>query len=167
MTIRHASTITRQHSCWLCSEHCPATRPILSDSPYDTPRPLQASGHRELSSRQLAERALAAIDDPAGEGARSFIRVHRDTALALADRIDAMRGTGARLHPLAGVPISLKDLFDEAGVTTLAASRVRIGGAPDIHHFLLSCTPNRFFLTRPPASLGDAARHGLPALPPR
>lgn len=82
---------------------------------------------RELSSRQLVEQALAAIDDPVGEGARSFIRVHRDTALAQADRVDAMRGTGARLHPLAGIPISIKDLFDEAGVTTLGASMVRVG----------------------------------------
>lgn len=82
---------------------------------------------RELSSRQVVEQALAAIDDPAGEGARTFIRVHRDTALAEADRVDAMRATGARLHPLAGIPISIKDLFDEAGVTTLGASRVRIG----------------------------------------
>ncbi|MCP5474955.1 MAG: amidase [Rhodanobacteraceae bacterium] len=80
-----------------------------------------------LSSRELVEQALAAIDDPAGEGGRTFIRVHRDSALATADRVDAMRRAGAALPPLAGIPISIKDLFDEAGVTTLGGSRVRIG----------------------------------------
>ena len=87
----------------------------------------QRLANHELSSRELVEQALAAIDDPAGEGARTFIRVNRDTALANADRVDAMRRTGASLHPLAGIPISIKDLFDEAGVTTLGGSRVRIG----------------------------------------
>jgi aspartyl-tRNA(Asn)/glutamyl-tRNA(Gln) amidotransferase subunit A len=82
---------------------------------------------REFTSRELVEQALAAIDDPAGEGARTFIRVHRDSALAEADRVDAMRRAGAELHPLAGIPISIKDLFDEAGVTTLGGSRVRVG----------------------------------------
>lgn len=55
----------------------------------------QRLASRALSSRELVEQALAAIDDPAGEGARTFIRVHRDTALADAERIDAMRRTGA------------------------------------------------------------------------
>ncbi|MGE4070799.1 MAG: amidase [Lysobacterales bacterium] len=81
----------------------------------------------ELSSRELVEQALAAIDDPAGEGAPTFLRVHRDSALAEADRVDALRRAGAELHALAGIPISIKDLFDEAGVTTLGGSRVRVG----------------------------------------
>lgn len=87
----------------------------------------QRLARHELSSRELVEQALAAIDDPAGEGARTFIRVNRDTALADADRVDTLRRSGASLHPLAGIPISIKDLFDEAGVTTLGGSRVRIG----------------------------------------
>lgn len=87
----------------------------------------QRLANHEISSRELVEQALAAIDDPAGEGARTFIRVNRDTALADADRVDALRRTGTSLHPLAGIPISIKDLFDEAGVTTLGGSRVRIG----------------------------------------
>jgi aspartyl-tRNA(Asn)/glutamyl-tRNA(Gln) amidotransferase subunit A len=83
--------------------------------------------NHQVTSRELVEQALAAINDPAGEGARTFIRVHRDTALADAGRVDAMRRAGVSLHPLAGIPISIKDLFDEAGVTTLGGSRVRIG----------------------------------------
>ena len=71
------------------------------------------------------ERALAAIAEPSGEGARTFIRVHRESALATAARIEDDVRRGARL-PLAGVPVSIKDNFDEAGVTTLAGSKVLV-----------------------------------------
>jgi len=87
----------------------------------------QRLAKHEVSSRQLVEQALGAVDDPEGEGACTFIRVHRDRALADADRIDALRRAGGPLHRLAGIPISIKDLLDEAGVTTLGGSRVRIG----------------------------------------
>jgi aspartyl-tRNA(Asn)/glutamyl-tRNA(Gln) amidotransferase subunit A len=82
------------------------------------------------SARQLVEQALAAAKDPQGEGARTFLLIHEKEALAAADRVDAQRRSGARLPPLAGVPISIKDLFDEAGVTTLGGSKVLIGAAP-------------------------------------
>jgi aspartyl-tRNA(Asn)/glutamyl-tRNA(Gln) amidotransferase subunit A len=83
-----------------------------------------------LTSRQLVERALRAIDDPQGEGARAFLVVHRQAALAAADRVDARRRAGDRLHALAGIPLSLKDLFDEAGVVTRGGSTVLSGAAP-------------------------------------
>jgi aspartyl-tRNA(Asn)/glutamyl-tRNA(Gln) amidotransferase subunit A len=79
---------------------------------------------RKLTSRQLVEQALAAIEDPKGEGARAFIHVHRIAALAAADRIDTERKRGATMPPLAGIPISIKDNFDEAGIVTLAGSTV-------------------------------------------
>ena len=81
---------------------------------------------RKVTSRELVERSLAAIEDPNGEGARAFISVHRSAALATADRIDGERQKGARLPVLAGVPISIKDNFDEAGVVTLAGSKVLV-----------------------------------------
>lgn len=90
----------------------------------------RALAERKITSRQLVEQALAAIKDPAGEGARTFIRVHEKEALAEADRIDAARREGARLPALAGIPISIKDLFDESGVVTLAGSTVLIGSPP-------------------------------------
>ena len=83
-----------------------------------------------LTSRQLVEQGLAAIRDPQGEGARTFLLVHEREALMAADRIDAQRRGGAPLGPLAGIPISLKDLFDEAGVVTLGASKVLVGSSP-------------------------------------
>jgi aspartyl-tRNA(Asn)/glutamyl-tRNA(Gln) amidotransferase subunit A len=56
-----------------------------------------------------------------------FLRVHQREALATADRIDAQRAGGAMLPELAGIPISIKDLFDEAGVTTTSGSTVLVG----------------------------------------
>ena len=88
---------------------------------------------RKITSRELVERSLAAIEDPKGEGARVFIRVDRIAALAAADRIDDERRKGARLSPLAGIPISIKDNIDEAGVVTLAGSKVLVGSPPAAH----------------------------------
>ena len=85
---------------------------------------------RKITSRQLVEQALVAIKDPAGEGSRTFLSVHESEALATADRVDARRRGGAKLPALAGIPISIKDLFDEAGVTTLGGSKVLVGTPP-------------------------------------
>lgn len=85
---------------------------------------------RKITSRQLVEQSLAAIENPDGEGARTFLVVHRSEALAAADRVDSLRRDGAKLPALAGIPISIKDLFDEAGVVTLGGSTVLVGTPP-------------------------------------
>ena len=85
---------------------------------------------QKITSRQLVEQSLAAIKDPQGEGARTFLLVHDSEALAAADRVDAQRRGGAKLPTLAGIPISIKDLFDEAGVVTLGGSKVLVGTPP-------------------------------------
>ena len=74
------------------------------------------------TSRALVEAALAAIEDPAGEGARAMIRVRGEAARAAADASDRLRAAGIVPSPLAGVPISVKDLFDLAGEVTTAGS---------------------------------------------
>jgi len=74
------------------------------------------------SSRTLIEAALARIADPAGEGARSFVKVYTDRARAAADAQDALRKAGYVASPLAGLPVSIKDLFDVAGDVTQAGS---------------------------------------------
>ena len=65
------------------------------------------------SSRELIEAALAQIADPAGEGARTFVKVYGDSARAVADAQDRLRKAGYIASPLAGLPVSLKDLFEE------------------------------------------------------
>jgi aspartyl-tRNA(Asn)/glutamyl-tRNA(Gln) amidotransferase subunit A len=76
------------------------------------------------SSRDLVERALARIADPGGEGARAFIKVHAERARADADACDRRRKEGVVPSPLAGLPVSVKDLFDLAGDVTAAGSKI-------------------------------------------
>jgi aspartyl-tRNA(Asn)/glutamyl-tRNA(Gln) amidotransferase subunit A len=76
------------------------------------------------TSRALVEASLSAIADEAGEGARCFLSVYDRLALAEAERVDAARARNLPLPPFAGIPISIKDLFDVAGEVTRAASRV-------------------------------------------
>ena len=61
---------------------------------------------------------------------RAFLLVHEQASRAAADQVDAQRRAGAQLPALAGIPLSLKDLFDEAGVTTLGGSKVLVGTPP-------------------------------------
>jgi aspartyl-tRNA(Asn)/glutamyl-tRNA(Gln) amidotransferase subunit A len=75
------------------------------------------------TSRQLVEQALARIADSAGEGARTFTRVYSESARAAADAHDRLRAAGYVASPLAGLPVSIKDLFDVAGERTLAGSK--------------------------------------------
>jgi len=81
------------------------------------------------TSRSLVEECLARIDDPAGEGKRVFLKVHREQALLAADYVDARRRQGVPLPRFAGIPFSAKDLFDIAGDVTTAGS-VALRDAP-------------------------------------
>jgi aspartyl-tRNA(Asn)/glutamyl-tRNA(Gln) amidotransferase subunit A len=84
----------------------------------------------ETTSTALVEQYLAAIDDAEGEGSRAFIEVYRDGARRAAAAADKDRARGAALGPLAGIPISVKDLFDLAGEVTRAGSTVLANAAP-------------------------------------
>jgi aspartyl-tRNA(Asn)/glutamyl-tRNA(Gln) amidotransferase subunit A len=81
-----------------------------------------ASGR--TTSRALVETALDRIADPAGEGARTFVRTYPTQARASADAIDALRRANRAPSPFAGIPVSLKDLLDVAGEPTPAGSVV-------------------------------------------
>lgn len=83
-----------------------------------------------VRSRELVETALAAIAAPEGEGARTFLRVFAEEARKAADSIDARFAAGGFLPPLAGIPISIKDLFDVAGLPTTAGSVVLADAPP-------------------------------------
>jgi aspartyl-tRNA(Asn)/glutamyl-tRNA(Gln) amidotransferase subunit A len=76
------------------------------------------------TSRKLTEAALARIADARGEGGRAFIKVHAQSALLAADASDRLRREGVVPSPLAGLPVSIKDLFDIAGDVTTAGSTI-------------------------------------------
>jgi aspartyl-tRNA(Asn)/glutamyl-tRNA(Gln) amidotransferase subunit A len=78
----------------------------------------------EVSSRELCDEALARIEDPAGEGGRAFTQTDPAGARAAADAADVQRRAGYVASPLAGIPVSIKDLFDVAGRRTRAGSIV-------------------------------------------
>ncbi|MCL8486329.1 MULTISPECIES: amidase [Bradyrhizobium] len=82
------------------------------------------------TSRKLVEACLTRIADPAGEGQRAFIHVDKEAALSAADGMDALRKAGAAPSPYAGIPVSIKDLFDIKGQVTRAGSRALEDSAP-------------------------------------
>ena len=67
------------------------------------------------------------LDTIAGLNPRlnAFITVTGAAALAAARAADVLRASGAPVTALHGIPISLKDLIDDAGVRTTAGSQVR------------------------------------------
>jgi aspartyl-tRNA(Asn)/glutamyl-tRNA(Gln) amidotransferase subunit A len=83
----------------------------------------------KTTSRALAEAALARAKDRTGEGPRAFTRLYAESAVAAAEAADRLAKAGGTPAPLAGIPISIKDLFDVAGETTLAGS-VALKSAP-------------------------------------
>ncbi len=97
-------------------------------------RPNQAASRKTLASlatalaagkttsRALTEEALGRIEDRNGEGSRTFVRVFREAALAAAEASDTLRKAGMVPSPLAGIPVSVKDLTDVAGYVTQAGS---------------------------------------------
>jgi aspartyl-tRNA(Asn)/glutamyl-tRNA(Gln) amidotransferase subunit A len=84
----------------------------------------QSLADGQTTSRALVEAALERIADPAGEGARTFIKVHAEQARAAADAVDQARRVGLAVGRYAGIPIALKDLFDISGQPTPAGSKV-------------------------------------------
>lgn len=84
----------------------------------------------ETTSRALVERCLELALDPAGEGVRAFTRIDAEQARRTADAIDRLRKAGTQPGRYAGIPVAVKDLFDIAGQTTTAGSRVLSDRAP-------------------------------------
>jgi aspartyl-tRNA(Asn)/glutamyl-tRNA(Gln) amidotransferase subunit A len=76
------------------------------------------------TSEQLVEECLTRIEDPDGEGAPSYIEVDTEGAREAARATDALRRAGAEPSAYAGVPVSVKDLFDVRGQVTHAGSIV-------------------------------------------
>jgi len=90
----------------------------------------QALAAGRTTSEAIVEEALARATDPAGEGARTFIALDRVRILAQARASDALRKAGITPSPLAGLPVSVKDLFDVAGEVTAAGSAVLRNAPP-------------------------------------
>jgi aspartyl-tRNA(Asn)/glutamyl-tRNA(Gln) amidotransferase subunit A len=82
------------------------------------------------TSRALVDQALERAENPSGQGAIAFVQIDAARARAAADAHDALRRVGTVLSPLAGIPVSIKDLFDIEGQVTRAGSRALDGAPP-------------------------------------
>jgi aspartyl-tRNA(Asn)/glutamyl-tRNA(Gln) amidotransferase subunit A len=82
------------------------------------------------SARKLVDACLARIADSAGEGARAFIHVDAEAAIEAAEAMDRLREVKAAPSRYAGIPVSIKDLFDIKGQVTRAGSRALEDSAP-------------------------------------
>ncbi|MEA2818006.1 MAG: aspartyl-tRNA(Asn)/glutamyl-tRNA(Gln) amidotransferase subunit [Bradyrhizobium sp.] len=84
------------------------------------------------TARALVDACLARIADPQGEGARAFIHVDAEAAIEVAEAMDRLREVRAAPSPYAGIPISIKDLFDIKGQVTRAGSRALDDSPPAV-----------------------------------
>ena len=82
------------------------------------------------TSEKLTHACLENIAIPSGEGARAFIKVCTDSALATARASDVARAMGQLPSAIAGIPISIKDLFDVKGEVTCAGSKILADAPP-------------------------------------
>src|ERR1700710_439685 len=82
------------------------------------------------TARALVNECLAKIAEPDGEGARAFLHVDAEAAIEAAEAMDRLREVNAAPSPFAGIPISIKDLFDIKGQVPRAGSRALEDSAP-------------------------------------
>jgi AtzE family amidohydrolase len=90
------------------------------------------AGDVRSGRRSATETVTAALGRIASlDGALNcFTRMLSESALAQADAIDLRLREKKDPGPLAGVPFAVKNLFDIAGVTTLAGSKIQAGKPP-------------------------------------
>jgi AtzE family amidohydrolase len=84
---------------------------------------------KTVTAEAVTEAALARI--AARDSAlNSFTAVLAESALAQARQVDQTIAQGGDLGALAGVPFAVKNLFDVAGITTLAGSKINQDNLP-------------------------------------
>lgn len=83
----------------------------------------------KMSALDATEAALARIEQHDG-ALNSFTDVTAERARAKARVVDADIAAGKTVGPLAGVPFAVKNLFDVAGVSTRAGSKINRDLAP-------------------------------------
>ncbi|MDH7799768.1 MULTISPECIES: AtzE family amidohydrolase [unclassified Beijerinckia] len=83
----------------------------------------------KVTARAIVEACLVRIAQQNSK-LNAFTKVVSERALTRADAIDARRRLGGQLGPLAGVPFSVKNLFDVEEVVTLAGSKINADNLP-------------------------------------
>ncbi len=83
----------------------------------------------EVSAREIASATLERIADR-NPLLNAYTEVTSGRALVEAEALDAARARGDAIRPLAAVPYAVKNLFDIAGITTLAGARLLAANPP-------------------------------------
>ncbi|HLV56502.1 MAG TPA: Asp-tRNA(Asn)/Glu-tRNA(Gln) amidotransferase subunit GatA [Actinotalea caeni] len=83
----------------------------------------------EVSSVEVTQAHLDRIAAVDGD-VHAFLNVDAEGALGEAAAVDAARAAGEELHPLAGVPVAVKDVVVTKGQVTTAGSKILEGWVP-------------------------------------
>lgn len=114
-----------------------ATLPERSATTHD-PEPLHYQdatnlaaliASRQLSSREVVQAHLDRIAE-VNPKVNAVVTLLADDALRAADAADAAVSAGAKLGPLHGVPVTVKDSIDTAGVLTQGGTKLFAGRVP-------------------------------------
>jgi len=87
-------------------------------------------GSHEISTKEYVTKCIGNIKNVTGEGGKAFLVINEVQSLAVAEAQDKLIEKGVKLGPLAGVTVSIKDLFDVVGQVTASGSKVLRKSAP-------------------------------------
>jgi len=99
---------------------------MIEKSAHEMAAALQAG---EITSVELVTAHLNQIERVDKE-VHAFLYVDKEGALSQAADIDKRRSQGAKLGPLAGVPLALKDVMVQKGIPTTCGSKMLEGWRP-------------------------------------
>ena len=79
--------------------------------------------NKKCSAVELTESVFKRISD-VEEKVDAYLTICKDTALENAEKVDEKLSVGENLHPLAGIPIGIKDNISTKGIKTTCASKM-------------------------------------------
>jgi aspartyl-tRNA(Asn)/glutamyl-tRNA(Gln) amidotransferase subunit A len=91
---------------------------------------------REVSSLEATDAVLGRLEQLEGR-LNAFITITAEQAREAARQADAVLARGEDRGPLHGVPVTIKDMFDTAGVRTTGGSKILAGWVPDANAALV------------------------------